>query len=72
MRGKGTMTNLEYLKIQIICEMDAKQLIEWCGGDTNDNILCGLITDDDCLCKGRKPHSCADCIEKWLNKPFSE
>lgn len=71
MKEKDTITNFDYLKMEI-CKMDAKQFIELCGGDIRDNLLCSLITGDNCLCIGRKSHSCADCIEKWLNKPFSE
>ena len=40
------MTNFEEIKRRI-ANMNADELIEFCGGDTCENVLCSFVSDGD-------------------------
>mgnify|MGYP000124635956 CR=1 FL=1 len=41
------MTNFEEIKRKI-ANMNIDELIEFCGGDTCENVLCAFVRDGDC------------------------
>lgn len=41
------MTNFDEIK-ERIASMNVEELIEFCGGDTCENVLCSFISDGDC------------------------
>lgn len=62
------MTNLDEIKKRI-ASMNADELIEFCGGDTCENVLCSFVSDGDC-CGGnyKVSYDCGSCIKKFLQK----
>ena len=59
------MTNFERIKIKI-SNMDIEELVDFCGGDSVINMLCGFIHGEHCHCIEHKPHDCGDCIREYL------
>ena len=60
------MTNLEKVKKRI-SGMTADELVEFCGGDSCENILCSLVGDDGFCCRGdHVAYECAKCIKRLL------
>lgn len=60
------MTNFEEIKREI-ATMNADELIEFCGGDTCENVLCKFVRDGDC-CKNsyNVSYDCGSCIKRFL------
>ena len=49
--------------------MNTDELIEFCGGDTCENVLCSFVSDGDCCGNNCKvSYDCGDCIKKVLAK----
>ncbi len=62
------MTNFDEIKKRI-AGMNADELIEFCGGDTCENVLCSLVSDGDCCGGSHKvSYDCGSCIKKFLQK----
>ena len=62
------MTNFEEIKRKI-ATMNTDELIEFCGGDTCENVLCSFVSDGDCCGNNCKvSYDCGDCIKKFLQK----
>lgn len=63
------MTNLDAVKRKIN-SMNENELIEFCGGDNCDNILCKLISGSDKFCDKEYmlSYPCAECIKTYLTK----
>jgi hypothetical protein len=60
------VTNLEEVKKRI-AGMTADELVEFCGGDSCENILCGLVGDDGFCCHGNHvAYDCAKCVKNFL------
>lgn len=62
------MTNFEKTQ-QDIRNMDIDELIEFCGGNSCENILCRLVGDDGFCYHGEHvAYECAKCIKTYLQK----
>lgn len=62
------MTNFEEIK-RIIATMNTDELIEFCGGDTCENVLCSFVSDGDCCGNNCKvSYDCGGCIKKFLRE----
>lgn len=62
------MTNFEEIKRKI-ATMNTDELIEFCGGDTCENVLCSFVSDGDCCGNNCKvSYDCGDCIKKFLQR----
>lgn len=63
------MTNSEKVK-EKVREMDADELIEFCGGDSCVNVLCSVVGDSSLCCHGgrKAEYSCAECIKRYLRQ----
>lgn len=49
--------------------MNTDELIEFCGGDTCENVLCSFVSDGDCCGNNCKvSYDCGDCIKKFLQR----
>lgn len=60
------MTHFEIIKNRI-SSMNVEELIEFCGGDTCENVLCKFVIDGDC-CRNRYnvSYDCGSCIKRFL------
>lgn len=59
------MTNFEEIKRKI-ANMNIDELIEFCGGDTCENVLCAFVRDGDCCGNNCKvSYDCGGCIKKF-------
>lgn len=57
------MTNFEEIKRKI-ANMNIDELIEFCGGDTCENVLCAFVRDGDCCGNNcRVSYDCGGCIK---------
>lgn len=62
------MTNFEEIKKKI-ANMNIDELIEFCGGDTCENVLCSFVSDGDCCGNNCKvSYDCGGCIKKFLQR----
>ena len=62
------MTNFEEIKRKI-ATMNTDELIEFCGGDTGENVLCSFVSDGDCCGNNCKvSYDCGGCIKKFLQR----
>lgn len=62
------MTNFEEIKRKI-ANMNIDELIEFCGGDTCENVLCAFVRDGDCCGNNcRVSYDCGGCIKKFLQR----
>lgn len=62
------MTNFEEIKKKI-ANMNTDELIEFCGGDTCENVLCSFVSDGDCCGNNCKVnYDCGGCIKKFLQR----
>lgn len=62
------LTNFDEIKKRI-ASINVDELIEFCGGDTCENILCSFVIDGDCCGGGYKvSYDCGSCIKKFLQK----
>lgn len=65
---KLVATNFEEIKRKI-ATMNTDELIEFCGGDTCENVLCSFVSDGDCCGNNCKvSYDCGDCIKKFLQR----
>lgn len=49
--------------------MNTDELIEFCGGDTCENVLCAFVRDGDCCGNNCKvSYDCGGCIKKFLQR----
>ena len=62
------MKGFEEIKRKI-ATMNTDELIEFCGGDTCENVLCSFVSDGDCCGNNCKvSYDCGDCIKKFLQR----
>ena len=57
------MTNFEEIKRKI-ANMNIDELIEFCGGDTCENMLCSFVSGNNC----KVSYDCGGCIKKFLQR----
>lgn len=49
--------------------MNIDELIEFCGGDTCENVLCSFVNDGDCCGNNCEvSYDCGGCIKKFLQR----
>ena len=63
-------TNFDRIKHSIL-KMNMEEFIEFCGGDSAENIICGQITASHAHCANTKKlfeFDCGDCIREYLKK----
>lgn len=49
--------------------MNIDELIEFCGGDTCENVLCSFVSDGDyCGNNCKVSYDCGGCIKKFLQR----
>lgn len=72
MIGGDTVINLEIVKKRI-AGMTADELVEFCGGDSCENILCDLVGNDGFCCHGdHVAYECAKCVKRFLLSPVQD
>jgi hypothetical protein len=58
-------TNFDRIK-HMISEMSMKEFIDFCGGDSCENILCKGIDSAYAYCSNGKGLKCGECIREYL------
>ena len=64
-------TEFELIKAKI-AKMNLTDFIEFCGGESCENIICGEIPKEKAHCSDRKEHDCGKCIKQFLESEVSE
>lgn len=65
------MTNFDSIKGKI-ANMNVDELVEFCGGNTCENVLCSVVIDGDCCWNNYKvSYDCEACIKKFLQKEIA-
>lgn len=66
------MTNFERIKEKIL-NINIDEFIEYCGGDTCDNILCREVSGNYVLCRGSgRSLNCGTCIKEFLEAEIEQ
>jgi hypothetical protein len=60
-------TNFDRIKYEI-SKMDMEEFIEFCGGESCENVICGQISAEYAHCANRRPHDCSECIREYLKR----
>lgn len=58
-------SNFERIKDKIL-RMNISEFIEYCGGDSCENILCKEISKGHWHCINGRDHDCGVCIREYL------
>ena len=59
-------SNFDRIKC-VISEMTMEELIEFCGGDTCHNVICGHIPGKYAHCRNKRLYTCAECLREYLS-----
>ena len=61
-------TNFDRIKRKIF-DMTMDELIDFCGGDSCDNVICGQISNEYAHCRPNKTsYDCGVCIREYLKR----